>query len=109
MDRACIAEQMGAFDAGAVEMLHLFVEMCAPLVETINVQYEAGDMHALAETAHSLKGAALSACCNALGTLARRLQDEAEKGGPDPELPELITAEFERVKADIAGMNSEKP
>ncbi|MCB1562600.1 MAG: response regulator [Alphaproteobacteria bacterium] len=109
VDRACIAEQMGAFDAGALEMLHLFVEMCAPLVKTISVQYEAGDMHALAEAAHSLKGAALSACCNTLGALARRLQDEAEKSSADPELPELITAEFERVKAYIAGMDGEKP
>lgn len=106
IDRAALAEQMGAFDENAIEMLGLFIGMTEPLVAKIHAAQQAGDFHGLREAAHSLKGAARSACANVLGDLASRLQDDSEALKPNAPLIRDIDAEFERVRVDIAGMGA---
>lgn len=101
INRHCIVEQMGALDENAIEMLHLFVEMSVPLVACIEEHFENGDVEALRESAHSLKGSARSACCLMLGDLAARLQDEAEDLEECRGLVDMILSEFERVRSDI--------
>lgn len=104
IDRKAMEAQMGAFDEMAIEMLGMFIDMTAPLIADIRAHHDAGDVSALAETAHSLKGAARSACCNVLGDLASDMQDGAEKNSYSPELVARIEEEFVRVKDAVAAL-----
>lgn len=99
-----IKEQMGAFDDGAIEMLHMFVDMTQPLIEKIKMADKADDFGALAEHAHSLKGAARSACCNILGDLASQMQESAEQGQTSNALVEKIEKEFARVGKEVKAL-----
>lgn len=102
LDRAAIIEMMGAFDADAADMLRMFAEMTKALMARLAAAAASGNLHDLAEAAHSLKGAALSAGCTKLGNLAGRLQTSCEGGRPAPDLVQQIEAEFARVQAEIA-------
>lgn len=104
IDRQAMVQQMGAFDEMAVEMLGMFVDMTQPLVGKIKEAYAHKDMHDLKEAAHSLKGAARSACCNVLGNIASELQDRAEAGENCDDLIPQIEAEFERVKKEVGAL-----
>jgi two-component system, sensor histidine kinase and response regulator len=101
IDKAAMVEMMGAFDESAIEMLHMFADMTAPLIAKIEAAQKAGNFHDLKEAGHSLKGAARSACCTVLGDLAAKLQDDAEKNIPSGPLVADIVKEFARVKAEI--------
>lgn len=101
IDLEAMKEQMGAMDDDAIEMLHMFVDMTAPLIEKIQKAQDENDFHNLKESAHSLKGAARSACCNVLGDLAAQLQDHAEGSKPSQNLVKNVCQEFERVKEAV--------
>lgn len=101
IDRDSIVAQMGAFDENAIEMLKMFVEMTEPLLAKLMTAAATGDQSALKETAHSLKGAARSACAVALGDLAAKLQDDAQEKRGTVKQAEDIWAEFTRVKREI--------
>lgn len=102
IDREAMVAQMGAFDDGAIEMLKMFIEMTAPLVDKIRAGSDQQDPSLLRETAHSLKGAARSACLNDLGEAAAQMQHAAEtNAGGYRELAQKIDAEFARAKDEI--------
>lgn len=102
IDREAMAAQMGAFDDNAIEMLKMFVEMTEPLVESIGQAHANNDVHSLREAAHSLKGAARSACLNDLGEAAASLQNAAESNsGSYGDHVKKIAAEFVRAKSEI--------
>ncbi len=107
IDQDAIIQQMGTLDDNTIEMLEMFVDMTAPLVEEVIKAYEEDRMSALMETAHSLKGAARSACANVLGDLAADLQTHIEHGGDQvAELSEKIPVEFERVKETVQSLKN---
>jgi len=83
-------------------MLKLFVEMTRPLIDRIQTAQAIKDYHDLKEAAHSLKGAARSACLNRLGDIAAQLQDDAEaqKAGA-LELVDTVVSAFNDAKAEI--------
>ncbi|MCK5285039.1 MAG: response regulator [Alphaproteobacteria bacterium] len=99
-----IKQQMGAFDNSAIDMLHMFIDMTRPLIEKIQNAQNEKDFHILKETAHSLKGAARSACCNVLGDLASTLQDQTEKHELPKHLVEDIANEFKRIQIEIKNL-----
>lgn len=102
IDREAMVAQMGAFDENAVEMLKMFIEMTESLVVRIRTAIEKNDAHELREAAHSLKGAARSACLNDLGEVAATLQNAAEtNAGGFAELGQKIDAEFARARDEI--------
>ena len=101
IDRACLIDNIGAIDENTVEMMTMFAEMTSPLVEKIKVALAEKNYPELSELGHSLKGAARSACCNMLGDLASRLQDDAADGKKCDDLVEEIDVAFTRVKEDI--------
>lgn len=107
IDKNAIIDLMGALDDSVIEMLQMFAEMTEPLVEKIENAAIEQDFHELAEGAHSLKGAARSACANILGDYAAELQDESEAQKSRPDLIEKISSEFSRVKKEISKMQSE--
>lgn len=102
IDRDALIAQMGTFDEGVIEMLGLFADMTAPLIETIQTAHRAGDGPALREAAHSLKGAARSAGALHLGDLAAQLQNMAEQ---EQDIPAALIEEtaqaFHAVKKEI--------
>jgi HPt (histidine-containing phosphotransfer) domain-containing protein len=53
------------------------------------------------ELAHSLKGAARSACANKLGNISASLQIKSEEKIQSKELIQEIVQEFENVKKEI--------
>lgn len=101
LDYSAIDAQMGGLDEGAIEMLGMFIDMTAPLIETIKTEHAQENHHELAEAAHSLKGAARSACANILGDYASDLQDKAQGKHPYGDVVEKIEAEFKRVSDEI--------
>ena len=107
IDREAMIEQMGAFDETTIDMLGMFVDMTRPQIGKIEEALSAGDFTALRELGHSLKGAARSACCNVLGDLAARLQDDAEAQKPVGALVDDIVKEFARVETEVSGLKSQ--
>lgn len=105
IDRAAMVAQMGAFDENAIEMLQMFIEMTEPLIGRIRHGADNNDRGELREAAHSLKGAARSACLNDLGEAAAHMQTAAETTGTGfPELAARIEAEFARAKTEIESL-----
>ena len=101
IDLNAIEDQMGAFDDSAREMLGFFIEMTEPVLARLMAGQEAKDTHEIKEAAHSLKGAARSACAPVLGDLAAETQDRAEKNVDTEQLVKDIVLEFERVRLAI--------
>lgn len=104
IDRQAMIEQMGAFDDNAIEMLKMFVDMTAPLVERIEKAEAEKDFHELRETAHSMKGAARSACLNILGDIASQLQDEAEKENNCRQIVANLKKAYDAACAEIKSL-----
>ena len=75
-----LIKQMGSFDADTVEMLKIFVEMSKQNIAATKQAFIEQNIPALAEEAHSLKGAARSAGCNRLGDIATSIQSVSEQG-----------------------------
>lgn len=107
IDRACLVENIGVLDASTVEMMEMFVDMNTPIIKKIEEANKVEDFHELSELGHSLKGAAFSACCNELGRLASRLQDDADDKKECTPLCLDIARAFERVKDDIKMLKEE--
>ncbi len=101
VDKAAMIELMGAFDENTVEMLQMFAEMTVPLIVRLQDAQVHNDSHEVAEAAHSLKGAARSACCNVLGDIAAQIQDDAEEKKDCKKLVEEALREFTRVQDEI--------
>ena len=107
INRECLVKNIGAIDKNTVEMMEMFADMSAPTILQIKEALEYKDFSKLSELGHSLKGGARSACCNALGDLASRLQDDAAKRKKCDNLVASILEEFEEVKIDIEKLRSE--
>lgn len=106
IDQNAIIAQMGILDEGTIEMLDMFVDMTAPMIKEIQTASNDQQYDELAELAHSLKGAARSACANILGDYASELQDESENKKQRTDLIENITIEFEQVKEEISNLKA---
>jgi HPt (histidine-containing phosphotransfer) domain-containing protein len=104
IDHEAIIAQMGGFDENTLEMLQMFVEMTAPLIEQLHNAAYNNRQHDLKEIAHSLKGAARSACANILGNLAAQLQDDAEAGKGTKEQVADIASAFADVKEEVKNL-----
>ncbi len=104
IDHQAVIAQMGAFDHDVIEMLKMFVEMTIPLIAVIETAHAEKDHHTLKEAAHSLKGAARSACANKLGELAARLQDDVEAHQNVDALIPLIKSAFLELQEEVAAL-----
>jgi signal transduction histidine kinase/DNA-binding response OmpR family regulator len=104
IDRQAIIAQMGDFDDDAITMLKLFIDMSDSLITELSVAAKAQDMDMLVETAHSLKGAALSAGAIKLGKMAAAIQEHAEYGTFDPDMLTTVLDEYNIVKQEIEAL-----
>ncbi len=106
IDQEAIIKQMGALNEDTINMLHMFIDMTKPMIEKLVQAHKDQDNHNLAEQAHSLKGAARSACANILGDIASKVQDGSEAGQDCAALIKEIEAEFENVKREIKSLKA---
>ena len=80
IDLVKLAEQIGGSEEEAVQIMQSFVEMTDPILQEIQLAWDAQDFHGMREAAHSLKGGARSACCTPLANAAEDLQEAAVMG-----------------------------
>lgn len=73
-DRAMAEQQFGAFDLEAIDMVKMFIRMSTPHVAQMQEAFDNRELIKLKNIAHSLKGAARSACCVELGNIAENVQ-----------------------------------
>ncbi len=107
VDLSAMQEMMGIGPDAAGEMIGLFVDMTASQIKEISKASAACDYAKLHELAHSLKGAARSACCPVLGDLAADLQNAAEKEEPScASLATRVVSAFEDVRKDLEVLNA---
>ncbi|MBL1148541.1 MAG: response regulator, partial [Proteobacteria bacterium] len=101
IDAEAAKELLGGFDEAAImEMLGFFVEMTEPLIDSLEKSHKNKDLEKLEEDAHSLKGAAHSACCTALGQVAAKIETCLQNGDTVPaEDIRRVKDEFTRIKA----------
>ena len=98
VDLDAVKAQMGAVNEDTLNMIGMFVDMSTPLIESLREHLESGNMHALSEVAHSLKGGSRSACCMALGNIAEKLQDDAAAKEDCTALVAQAEEEFAKIK-----------
>ena len=104
IDMNALIAQMGAFDDDAKEMLGFFVEMTKPLIERLEKAFADNDLKEITEAAHSLKGAARSACANKLGDIAAEIQSDAEEKRINNMTLKQTIEEFFRVESEIQNL-----
>ncbi|MGM0422585.1 MAG: response regulator [Pseudomonadota bacterium] len=98
---AAIDDLLGGYDDSVKEMLQMFIEMTEPLIHKLRTAYDEGAAIEIGEVAHSLKGAARSACCPHLGDIAEEVQSIADTGQrPEDHLIIAIEGEFDRIKKE---------
>jgi CheY-like chemotaxis protein len=104
IDRGALARLFGDNPAMVARMLSRFRDSAAQLVAELDSQSRSGDLSAVADTAHKLKGAARTAGAATLGDLAAALEQAAH----DRESARCrmqagsIAAEWRRVEAVLA-------
>jgi len=102
VDKNAMIEIMGGFDAGTVDMLRVFISMTEPVIAKLEAAFAKNNIHGVGALAHSLKGAARSACCSRLGDLAAEMQDLVDKQLPvTADMVASIRTEFDRVIAEV--------
>jgi len=106
IDQAAMIEQMGDFGANEIKMLGMFIGMTQSVMDQIIEANRDGDLNALAEAAHSLKGAALSACAMILGEIAGEIQDAAEAQKDCSDNVEKLIVEYARVGDEIQSLQA---
>lgn len=107
IDLDAMKAQMGAVDADTIEMMGMFVDMTKPLITRIRQSLNAKNAHDLEEAAHSLKGAARSACCMVLGEFASDLQNAAQEPINCTGLVDNIELEFARVEKETTELSKQ--
>ncbi len=103
-----LIKHMGGFDASTIDMVKMFVQMTSKNIEEIKAAFLEKNISKLAEIAHSLKGAARSACCNRLGNVAASIQDISDKGIlVNEDDINKITEEFTNIEEYIKELEKE--
>jgi CheY-like chemotaxis protein len=104
IDPAMAVDQFGAFDDDAKMMIGMFIQMSEPQIGEIADCFEQQDWVRLKGLAHSLKGAARSACCPQLGDITESVQNDSCSGFVDPIYLPRIKAAFENIKTAFSSL-----
>jgi two-component system, sensor histidine kinase and response regulator len=102
IDPVMAIDQLGAFDADALDMVQMFVTMTKPQIAEITQSFADMDWLKLKLVAHSLKGGARSACCPRLGDVAETLQHHSERQAVEATLVQQALQEFAFVERHLA-------
>lgn len=102
-----LRDHMGELNSSMMDMLSNFPRMMRPLLGEIAQYTRNGDVLALKEAAHSLKGAARSAGAMELGNIAEHIQKSAEAGICHVEMSDALMIEFDRVEVDLRSLTAQ--
>ncbi|MCB9963867.1 MAG: response regulator [Rhodospirillales bacterium] len=105
IDLAALMALMGSDEADAKEMLKIFPTMAEKIVQQIQQAWDTKNMPSLRDAAHSLKGAAKSACCMPLGEAAGALQDAADAGQASMQHVGAVWKRFSEVENAIKNLS----
>jgi len=103
-----LQEQMGELDDLALQMVARFSELMRPLITELENALLLHDMKRVAETAHSLKGAARSAGAMQLGKICEDIQTAAEANHFEEIHTEELEIEFAKVDDALQNLSQEK-
>jgi two-component system sensor histidine kinase/response regulator len=98
IDTAMAVDQFGAFDDDAVMMIQSFITMTEKQMIEIQDAFTRHDGVRIRNIAHSVKGAARSACCLQLGDMAEQIQITADGGIVSAEQMIALLSVFESAK-----------
>ena len=98
--------QFGAFDDDAKMMIGMFIQMSEAQITDMQNAFAAKDWPKLKGIAHSLKGAARSACCPQLGDVAEAIQTQATNGYVAADVIAPLAPAFDLVKTEYARINA---
>jgi|GEM_PF-374042 len=103
-----IIEQLGTIDKNSLGLIERFLEMTAATISRIGDAAAHDDHPEVASLAHSLKGAAYSACCLKLGDIAKDIQDMAQDDNSAyNDLVKQIPYEIENIKDDLEKLKTQ--
>jgi HPt (histidine-containing phosphotransfer) domain-containing protein len=104
LDLTQILAAFGEIDEDVREMMHLFVETTAPMLEELEAFIVARDQAATEDHAHSIKGAARSAGARAMASASEAVEIAARAGDwAEVELKlALIRPAFDAARQAIA-------
>lgn len=100
IDPAMAEAQFGAFDDDAKSMIGLFISMSEKQVTDMGSAYKKNEWAKLKSLAHSLKGAARSACCPQLGDVAEAIQKYSEAGNVPADTMAMLVPAFDAVRTE---------
>ncbi len=94
--------QFGAFDDDAKMMVGMFIQMSEQHIIDMQAAFSAKDWSKLKGLAHSVKGAARSACCPQLGDVVETIQTHSTNGFVANDIFAPLVPAFEAVKQEYA-------
>jgi two-component system, sensor histidine kinase and response regulator len=101
IDPKMAEQQFGAFDDDAKMMIGMFIDMSGPQIAEMEAAFAAKDWQKLKGIAHSLKGAARSACCPQLGDVAEAIQTHSASGFVANDVMSGLVPAFDNVKTEF--------
>jgi two-component system sensor histidine kinase/response regulator len=93
------------------ELVQLFLEEAPQLMEAMRKALQQGDMHTLARSAHSMKGALGNFLADAAVSAASQLEGDAKRGDVEAAKAGLATLEVvvDRLLTDLANLCQGSP
>ena len=104
IDKDMAVQQFGAFDDDAVMMIKMFIQISTPQVAQMREMHKNGDWIGIKNAAHSLKGAARSACCMQLGDVAEDIQKSGAMSNVTPFQMQQLDAAFAKACDAVAAL-----
>jgi two-component system sensor histidine kinase/response regulator len=102
IDTSMAVDQFGAFDDDAIMMIQSFIRMTEPQITETQQAFALRDWSRIRNIAHSIKGAARSACCMQLGDVAEQIQITADGGTVSTDQINMLLAAFEAARDTAA-------
>ncbi|HEY1095866.1 MAG TPA: response regulator, partial [Alphaproteobacteria bacterium] len=100
IDKEMAVDQFGAFDDDAIAMIKMFMQITTPQISDMDEAFRNADWLRLRNIAHSVKGAARSACCLQLGDVAENIQIMADGSRVDNIQMQQLHAAFDKAKIE---------
>jgi two-component system sensor histidine kinase/response regulator len=101
VDRKLAVELFGVFDHDTVDLIKMFIQISIPQIAEMQRYYDEKQWTGLKNMAHSLKGAARSACCLQLGQVAEKIQNLSENGQVDDHCMQQLQVAFEKAGTEV--------
>jgi hypothetical protein len=92
-----------------VELAEIAPEVFGVEAGAVRQAWQQGDVDALREAGHRLKGVASSLACRRLASLGQFIQHAPQEAAADPDLGNRLSTEFEAALAALAALFPPQP